>query len=174
MKQSPLNKNFTTTALASTLALALTACSGAETSEPETSLKASATAEIINPTPSASAIPADKFDLSHWRITVPLDDNNDGKADSVKTADIQSYSHPDFFFVTESGEMVFTSPNKATTTPNSSNTRSELRYMLRGDNTKLKTSGPGNNFALRAHPDVDGFGSIGGRMEASLDMGMNH
>ena len=41
--------------------------------------------------------PADHFDLSHWNITVPLDQNSDGKVDTVKVADIQSFSHPHFF-----------------------------------------------------------------------------
>jgi len=64
--------------------------------------------------------------------------NNDAKVDIVKVADIQSYSHPDFFYVNSDGHMVFAAPNKALTTPNSSNTRSDLplldRYM------RLKTT----------------------------------
>ena len=40
--------------------------------------------------------------------------------------------------------------------------------MSHGSNTKLKTASPGNNFALRAHPDADRFASIGGRMEATV------
>ena len=40
--------------------------------------------------------------------------------------------------------------------------------MSRGSNTKLKTASPGNNFALRSHPDADSFASVGGRMEATV------
>lgn len=116
------------------------------------------------------AVPANYFDLSHWNITVPVDANNDAKVDIVKVADIQTYFHPDFFYVNEAGHMVFAAPNKALTTPNSSNTRSELRYMSRGNDTKVKTSAPRNNFSLRAHAGADSFASIGGRMEATVQV----
>ena len=138
------------------LALMLTACGSSSVSNPVTTDN------------SSSSLPADHFDLSHWNITVPLDQNSDGKVDTVKVADIQNFSHPHFFYVNADRNIVFASPNKALTTPNSSNTRSELRYMSRGSNTKLKTASPGNNFALRAHPDADRFASIGGRMEATV------
>ncbi len=117
---------------------------------------------------SASVIPADKFDLSNWKITVPLDLDNNGKVDEIDVKAIQTYSHPDYFYIDENGHMVFASPNKATTSVGSSNTRSELRQMIRGSNTKLKTKSPGNNFALKAHPLSQHFGSVGGKMEASL------
>ena len=134
-------------------AAALTACGPAATS-----------AKNDNP------IAAAHFDLSHWNITVPTDANADGKVDTVKIADIQSYTHPDFFYANEDGHMVFAAPNKALTTANSSNTRSELRYMSRGSDTKIKTAAPGNNFALKAHPDAASFASIGGRMEATVSV----
>ncbi len=140
------------------LTLMLTACGAPDTVAPgqdEAALK-------------PNALPADYFDLSHWSITVPVDANNDAKVDIVKIADIQTYSHSDFFYVNTDGHMVFAAPNKALTTPNSSNTRSELRHMSRGRDTKIKSGAPGNNFALRAHPNSDNFASIGGRMEATV------
>ena len=100
------------------LLLSLTACSGPV---PETKNKSPKT---------VSSLPADHFDLSHWNITVPLDEDNNGKVDIVSVADIQSFSHPDFFSANADGHVVFASPNKALTTPNSSNTRSELRLSL--------------------------------------------
>jgi len=112
--------------------------------------------------------PASAFDLSHWKIDLPLDDNKDGKPDSVTVSAIGKYAHPDFFYLDGDGRMVFTAPNKATTTANSSNTRSELRYMLRGKNTRIGTHDGGNNFAVAARKDSDKFGSIGGKMEATL------
>ncbi|MDA8708181.1 polysaccharide lyase family 7 protein [Hellea sp.] len=150
--------------ITSTAALILTACGASETSntvQSKTPAKPKAVAV-------SNAVPADKFDLSHWNITVPVDANNDEKVDIVKIADMKTYSHPDFFYVNEAGDMVFAAPNKALTTPNSSNTRSELRYMSCGSDTKIKTSSPGNNFALKSHPNADEFASIGGRMEATV------
>lgn len=116
--------------------------------------------------------PASKYDLSHWKITLPTDDNGDNKPDEITVAKIQKYSHPDFFYLNDQGGMVFASPNKAPSTKNSSNTRSELRYMLRGKNTRYKTHGAENNFAVEARKDSDKFGSVGGKMEATV--AVNH
>lgn len=117
-------------------------------------------------------IPAKRFDLSHWKITLPVDNDKNGKVDEIDVRDIQAYHHPDFFFVDEDNNMVFQAPNKAATTANSTNTRSELRQMLRGTNKKIKTKGQGNNFVLAAHPQAESFGAIGGRMQATLKV--NH
>ena len=171
------NKLLMTAAMTVGVGLMLTACGNAETSSPETSSSATSTPEAAADKPASSAtgstdvassLPADHLDLSHWNITVPLDQNNDGKVDTVKIKDIQSFSHSDFFYANADGHIVFASPNKALTTPNSSNTRSELRYMSRGSNTDIKTAAPGNNFALRAHDNAKNFASIGGRMEATV------
>ncbi|NMW31983.1 polysaccharide lyase family 7 protein [Altererythrobacter sp. RZ02] len=115
-----------------------------------------------------SAAPSTKFDLSEWKITLPADENGDGKVDEVSVRKIQGYSHPDYFYLDAEGRMVFTAPNKAKTTKNSSNTRSELRHMLRGVNTRFKTHGPENNFAVEARKDSDKFGAVGGKLEATL------
>ncbi|MEP3654179.1 MAG: polysaccharide lyase family 7 protein [Litorimonas sp.] len=114
------------------------------------------------------AVPADKFDLSHWNITVPTDADKNKKVDTISVKKLKKYSHPDFFYLDDQDRMVFAAPNKALTTKNSSNTRSELRYMLRGKNTKIKTQSAANNFAVLARKDSDKFGSIGGRMDATL------
>jgi poly(beta-D-mannuronate) lyase len=112
--------------------------------------------------------PASQFDLSEWNITLPLDQNKDGKVDTVKVKDMPKYSHPDFFYLNADGHMVFAAPNKGAKTKNTTNTRSELRHMLRGTKTKYKTHSGPNNFAIRAHKDSDKFGRIGGRLEATL------
>lgn len=120
------------------------------------------------PAMSSSSAPASQFDMSNWNITVPVDLNRDGKPDTIAVKDMPTYSHPDFFYLDDDGRMVFASPNKAQTTANSSNTRSELRYMLRGTNTKIKTSGALNNMVVRSRRDSDKYGSVGGRMDATL------
>ena len=143
-----------------------------------TGLLISAAAILTACSPTATSVENDNpiaaahFDLSHWNITVPTDTDNDGKVDTVTVADIQTYTDPNYFYANADGHMVFAAPNKALTTPNSSNTRSELRYMSRGGDTKIKTSDPMNNMALKAHPDVGSFASIGGRMEATV--AVNH
>jgi len=119
-------------------------------------------------TANSDTVPADAFDLSEWNITVPVDKNKDKKPDTVTVKKLKKYAHPDFFYLDENGDMVFAAPNKAATTANSSNTRSELRHMLRGTNTKFKTSGPKNNFAVEARKGSDEFARIGGRLDATL------
>ena len=90
-----------------------------------------------------------------------------GKGDRV--ADIQNYPHPDFFYLNENGEVVFTAANKAMATPNSSNARRELRQMLPGTNTDIGAHAAGNNFALQANPAGEIFG---GKLNATLKV--NH
>lgn len=121
---------------------------------------------------STSDGPANKFDLTHWKITVPIDSDGNGKADDIDTKALQSYQHPDFFYLDEQKNLVFTSPNKAVTTQTSTNTRSELRQMIRGLDTSIGTKSYGNNFALASHPDANLFDQIGGRLEATLKV--NH
>ncbi|MER2492518.1 polysaccharide lyase family 7 protein [Catenovulum sediminis] len=115
-----------------------------------------------------SLVPANQFDLNHWKITLPMDADKNGKIDEIDVKEIQNYYHPDYFYLDENGGMVFAAPNKAITTATSSNTRSELRQMVRGTNKKIKTKYPGNNFSLAAHPLAKRFGSVGGKLEATL------
>lgn len=118
--------------------------------------------------PSTEIYPADIFDLSFWNITLPIDENNNNRADTIDVAELASYSHPDFFYLNEDDYLVFASPNRATTTATSSNTRSELRQMLRGTDTTIGSSTPGNNFALASHENALSYAQIGGSMEATL------
>lgn len=120
------------------------------------------------PSTQDTSVPASKFDLGQWNLTVPLDKDGDEKADTIKVKDLETYQNPDFFFLNSDGHLVFATPNKATTTPNSTNTRSELRQMLRGSDTSIATKSPLNNFALASHPLADKFASIGARMDATL------
>lgn len=112
--------------------------------------------------------PADQFDLRFWKLTLPLDANQDGKVDEIGVRALQEYTHPDFFYLDENGLLVFAAPNKAQTTAGSSNTRSELRQMLRGRNTKIGTHDPKNNFSLKAHRGSRNFADVGGQLEATL------
>ena len=93
-------------------------------------------------------LPANSFDLSHWKLTLPIDRDLDGKVANVSTAELQDYVHDDFFKLDEHGHLVFTAPNRGGTTVNSSNTRSELRYMSRGSDQSIGTHDPRNNLSL--------------------------
>lgn len=114
--------------------------------------------------------PATKFDLSHWSITIPVDIDNSGVADTIEVGEIENYVHPDFFYLDDRDRMVFTSPNRATTSPTSTNVRSELRYDIRGGDTSISRSSLGNNFALVSNPQAGQLDHLGGRMEATLSV----
>lgn len=115
-------------------------------------------------------VPADKFDLSLWKMTIPTDKNNDGKVDSISVKDMQNFQHPDYFYLNDEGYMVFASPNRAFTTPNSSNTRSELHQVIGGVNGK--DSEYVRNFSLKANKRANKFTQIGGNLQATL--AVNH
>jgi poly(beta-D-mannuronate) lyase len=113
--------------------------------------------------------PADKFDLSSWKMTIPTDSNKDGKVDSVSVRNMQSYQHADYFYLDAQGHMVFATPNKAFTTANSSNTRSELHQVIDGLNTPDKFA---RNFTLKANKKADKHLQVGGNLQATLKV--NH
>ncbi len=121
-----------------------------------------------NATAQSDKAPGQVFDLSEWNITIPVDKNKDKKPDTISVKKLEKYSHPDFFYLNEAGDMVFAAPNKAATTKNSTNTRSELRQMLRGKNTSHKTHGAKNNFTVEARKGSDAFARVGGRLDATL------
>lgn len=117
-------------------------------------------------------VPADKFDMTNWKITIPADINQDGKVDEIEGVAMMSYSHEDFFFLDKDGNLVFEVQNKAVTTKNSKNARSELRQMPRGAMFDIDTAAPLNNFALASNTHAADYSKVGGKLEATLKV--NH
>ncbi len=117
-------------------------------------------------------VPADKFDMKNWKITIPSDINEDGKVDEIEGVAMLSYSHKDFFFLNDEGNLVFEVQNKAVTTKNSKNARSELREMPRGADFSINTDDLQNHWALSSHPQAADHSHVGGTLEATLKV--NH
>jgi len=115
-------------------------------------------------------LPAEKFDLSLWQINTPTDTDNDGIVDEIDVKAIQTYQHPDYFYLDTEGNMVFAAPNKAITSVNSTNTRSELHHMLAGENAVTRAFS--NNFALKSNRRANQFAQVGGNLQATLKV--NH
>lgn len=121
----------------------------------------------------ATKAPAENFDLSKWKINLPYpDDKPDREGKTMELSKEQlsnqspAFSHPLWFFTDpDSGAMVFRAPNKAVTTPNSKNARSELRAMLGDD-----YNAPDNNFVVASHDNASEYGSIGGELSAVLSV----
>ncbi len=129
-------------------------------------------AEPLTETATQASAPSYSFDLSHWKITLPMLDDKPkrkGKVMEISSQQLsRGYSHPDWFYRdVDSGVMVFKAPNKAKTTPNSHNARSELRAMIADDN-KISSQAAQNNFVLVSHADAKQYGAIGGHLSAVL------
>ncbi len=113
-----------------------------------------------------SILPAEKFDLTQWQIDAPTDTNKDGIVDVIGIKDLQTYQHPDYFYINDEGNLVFAAPNKAITSVNSTNTRSELHHMLGGETAQKRDFL--NNFSLKANRRAEQFAQIGGNLQATL------
>lgn len=151
-----------TLAFISNILITIAACSGG-TSQDSAVLEKNTDSVVAAPT-----LPSSAFDLSRWSLTIPLDRDNSGRADIIDEVALRGYYHPEFFYLNDEGHLVFASPNRATTTPNSSNTRSELQQMFRAGDTSIGVRDPRNNFALAAHPNATDFVQVGGSLEATL------
>lgn len=114
------------------------------------------------------SVPANNFDLSYWKLTLPVDEDNNEKVDEVDVKELQTFSHPNYFYLDEKGGMVFISPNKGATTSSLASTRSELRQMNRGFNTNIDTHAPGNNVVIAANKKAKEYSAIGGKLNATL------
>jgi len=120
----------------------------------------------------STPVPADKFDMTKWKITIPSDINKDGKVDEIEGVGMLSYAHEQFFFLDEDGNMVFEVQNKAITTKNSKNARSELREMPRGADFAIDTADKLNQWSLSSHPEAAEYSRVGGTLEATVKV--NH
>ena len=117
--------------------------------------------------------PAQNFDLTNWKVTLPeltTSGKRKGKPleiDKIQLGDTKTpYSHSEWFYTNkDTGALVFVAPNEAPTTPNSHNTRSELRGMLADHYGE-----PKNNFVVASHPNANEYGAIGGELKATLSV----
>lgn len=122
--------------------------------------------------------PSENFDLSHWKMVLPMEDTKPERAGQVMEISLEQlnkgYQQKDWFYTDpQTGAMVFKAPNMAMTTPNSKNARAELHEVISGESviakdSKIDENKPKNNFVLASHPEADTFGAIGGKMSATL------
>ncbi len=120
---------------------------------------------------------AHNIELIDWYLSVPTDEDGNGRSDSIsETALADGYFDPRFFSLSESGGLIFsTSVSGYKTSTNTKYVRSELREMLRRGNTSYKTQGVNQNnwvFSSAPQSDLDNAGGIDGLLEAELEV--NH
>ena len=157
--QKKMSSGLKLTALAFSLVLA--GCANTASDTPEEKTQAAANS------------PASQFDLLGWTLSVPVDSDDNGKADQIKEKELASgYSENNFFYLAEDGGMVFKAPIKgAKTSKNTTYTRSELREMIRRGNTSYSTKGVSRNnwvFSTAPKEDLQAAGGVDGTLEATL------
>lgn len=118
-------------------------------------------AQDLNP----NVPPSGNFDLSHWKITLP------NQVENSVTDLINGFENSNWFYTDHStGAMVFNCPNDGQT-GGSTYPRSELREMLRGENTSIGTSGiNGNNwvFSSSTLANQEAAGGVDGVLTATV------
>jgi hypothetical protein len=98
----------------------------------------------------AAVPPAANFDLSRWKITLPIDDfgGTTGEATEIKNPSLQTYTS-EFFYTGTDGAMVFWCPVIGATTSGATAPRSELRELISGTDSRVNWSAMGTHI-LRA------------------------
>ena len=122
--------------------------------------------------------PSENFDLTDWKLTLPVDRDQDGRADEVLEEDLMNgWSDPAYFYTDPvTGGLVFRTPQRASaTTATSDYPRTELREMLRAGDLSIATRSwngmPNkNNWVLPSAPEAAKAkaGGVGGTLQATL------
>ncbi|MDB4113119.1 polysaccharide lyase family 7 protein, partial [Flavobacteriaceae bacterium] len=132
------------------------------------------------PTPSSgldpNQAPAENFDLSTWKLSIPVNKGN-GTATDISVSQLNNnYENSTYFYTASDGGMVFKCPVEGyKTSANTSYTRVELREMLRGTNTSISTQGVNKNnwvFGTAPQADKNAAAAFDGEMNATL--AVNH
>lgn len=86
-------------------------------------------------------VPAERLNLTNWKIALPVDTGHAGSPDEIKQPEIGSYSLSPYFINNPDGEgVVFRAHAGGATTKNSKYPRSELREMTDGGRKEARWS----------------------------------
>lgn len=101
------------------------------------------------------------IELIDWYLSVPTDEDGNGKSDSISETELAAgYTNSEFFYASADGGIVMRSPSYGfKTSTNTKYVRVELREMLRRGNTAFKTQGVNKNNWV--------FGSASGTAQAN-------
>ena len=124
-----------------------------------------------------NAAPSGNFDLLDWKLTLPIDLDNNNRADEIEERQLsEGFQDSRYFYTGKDGGMVFRAPIEgARTSTNTKYTRTELREMLRQGNRAFSTKGVGgNNWVFSSAPSQaqDAAGGVDGELTATL--AVNH
>lgn len=106
----------------------LGACGGGGTSERSSACDL----DGVIPENDPAAVPADRIDLSHWSLTIPVDANGGttGQARTVSPAVLTGGYESEWFYASDDGGVALWAPVNGAKTPNSQYARSELRELI--------------------------------------------
>jgi hypothetical protein len=96
----------------------------------------------------AAKPPGENFDLSHWKLTLPVNASgtNGGKATEIQASQlVAGYANDDYFHTGTNGTMDFWCPVNGATTGGSSFPRSELRELLDPTNPAVNWTAHGTH-----------------------------
>lgn len=121
-------RRFRTTCLGVLLAM-LGGCGGGGG---ETDRRSNCDIDAVLPANDAAAEPADRIDLSHWSLTIPVDANGGttGQARTISPATLTAGYESEWFYATDDGGVALWAPVTGAKTPNSQYARSELRELI--------------------------------------------
>jgi poly(beta-D-mannuronate) lyase len=115
---------------------------------------------VVNALPNELGI-----DLDDWYLSIPSDEDGNGKSDSIKEIELAAgYTHPEYFYTSADGGIVMRSPSRGfKTSTNTSYVRVELREMLRRGNTNIgSTQGVNANNWVFGHAPTSAQANAGG------------
>ncbi len=90
----------------------------------------------------ADEVPAQRLDLSSWKLTLPVDRDNDSSPDEVEPGDLRRFVLPGIFELSNSQPtgVTFRAPCGGVTTRGSKYPRCELRELLGGKDAAWSTA----------------------------------
>ena len=109
----------------------------------------------------SSVAPSGNFDLSNWKLTLPVDASGSMSGTAVEVKSLTGYENSKYFYTGSDGAMVFYAPVEGATTSGSSYARSELREMKGTEKAAWSLSTGGFMSAtleVDAAPNRDGAG----------------
>jgi Ca2+-binding RTX toxin-like protein len=109
----------------------------------------------------SSVAPSGNFDLSNWKLTLPVDASGSMSGTAVEVKSLTGYENSKYFYTGSDGAMVFYAPVEGATTSGSSYARSELREMNGADRAAWNLSTGGFMSAtleVDAAPNREGAG----------------
>jgi hypothetical protein len=109
----------------------------------------------------SSVAPSGNFDLSNWKLTLPVDSSGSMSGTAVEVKSLTGYENSKYFYTGSDGAMVFYAPVEGATTSGSSYARSELREMKGTEKAAWSLSTGGFMSAtleVDAAPNRDGAG----------------